>query len=188
MKLVTTPRIDDRHFGYRMRLGEGGLCRRLVADRHVEQHIAGMLRPDLRCAGFTAFGDTHHSRQRRPLDLDRLDGIARLIDGLGHDEGHGIPDMAHFSIGQDRIGRPGKGIVFQVEQARQVAELFHVLGGQDQTDARQAAGTAGIDGEGRVRMRRAQHQRLHRSRWGVIIGVTAPLPRISASSSLRRTL
>src|SRR6185437_10315860 len=64
-------------------------------------------------------------------------------------------------------------ILFEVEQAWQRAKLFHVLAGQDQADTRQATRAADIDGEGPVRMRRAQHQRMHRSRWRMVIGVAA---------------
>ena len=121
-----------------------------------------MLRPDLRRALLHRIDDADHRRQRRPVDLDRLDRIAGLIDRVRDDEGHGIADMAHLVLRQDRIRRPGERIDFQIEQARQVAEILDVLRRQDRADARQAAGAAGIDREFRMRMRRAQHQRVHR--------------------------
>ena len=98
-------RIDDRDFGDRMRFGECRLGRLLVADRHVEQHIAGMVGPDLRRALLHRIGDADHGRQRRPVDLDRLDRIAGLIDGFRDHEGDGIADMAHHAVREDRIGR-----------------------------------------------------------------------------------
>ena len=65
------------------------------------------------------------------------------------------------------------GSIFQIEQARQTAEILDVLGRQDRADARQAAGARGIDGEFRMRMRRAQHQRVHRRLRRVVVGVAA---------------
>ncbi|MGY4311387.1 hypothetical protein ACVWW1_000690 [Bradyrhizobium sp. JR3.5] len=63
-------RIDDGDLGYRMRLGEGGLGRALVADRDVEQQIAGLVRPHLRRALLHRIHQAGHRRQRRPLDVD----------------------------------------------------------------------------------------------------------------------
>ena len=116
-------RIDDRYFGDRMRLGKGGFGRLLVADRHVEQHVAGLVGPDLRRALLDGVDDADHRGQRRPFDLDRLDRVAGLVDGIGDHEGHGVADMAHLVLGEDRIWRAGEGIDFQVEQARQIAEI-----------------------------------------------------------------
>ena len=116
-------RIDDRYFGDRMRLGKGGLGRLLVADRHVEQHVAGLVGPDLRRARLDGVDEADHGRQRRPFDLDRLDRVAGLVDGIGDHEGDGVADMAHLVLGEDRVWRAGERIDFQVEQARQVAEI-----------------------------------------------------------------
>ena len=156
-----------------MRFRERRLGRLLVADRHVEQHIAGMLGPDLRRALLHRIGDTDHGRQRRPVDLDRLDRIAGLIEGFRDDEGDGIADMAHLVLGEDRIGRTGERIDFQIEQARQVAEIPDILRRQDRGYPRQTAGAGGIDGEFRVRMRRAQHQRVQRRLRRVVVGIAA---------------
>ncbi len=155
-------RIDDAHFRDRMRLGEDGLGRLLVADRDVEQHIAGLVGPDLRRPLLDGIGKAHHRRQRRPVHLDRLDGVARVVDGVGDHEGDGIADMTHLVLRQDRIGRAGEGIDLEIEQARQVAELLDVLGGQDQRHARQSAGLGRIDGVSGMRVRRAQHQGMQR--------------------------
>ena len=140
-------RIDDRDLGDRMRLGEGLLGRLLVADRHVEQHVAGMVRPDLRRVLLHGIGDAVDRRQRRPVDLDRLDRVARVIDGVGDDEGDGVADMAHLVLCQDRIGRPGEGIDLEIEQARQTAEIADVGRGQDQRDAGQRRARGRVDGE-----------------------------------------
>ena len=167
------PRIDDRYFGYRMGLGEGRLGRLLVADRHVEQHIARMFGPDLWRALLDRIGKADHGRQRRPVDLDGLDRVAGLIDGVRDHEGNGIADMAHHTVGEDGIGRAGERIDFQIEQAGKAAEILDVFRRQDRADARQALGAGGIDGEFGVGVRRAQHQRMHRGLRRVIVGVAA---------------
>ena len=71
------------------------------------------------------------------MHFNRLDRIARRIDGVGDDKGDGVADMAHFVLGQDRIGRPGEGVVFEVEKARQIAEIADIVGREDQRDAGQ---------------------------------------------------
>ena len=166
-------RIDDRYFGDRMRLGKGGLGCLLVADRHVEQHVAGLVGPDLRRALLDGVDEADHRGQRRPFDVDRLDRVAGLVDGIGDHEGHGVADMAHLVLGEDRVWRAGEGIGFQVEQARQIAEIADLGRGQNQRHARHPAGLGDVDGEFRMRMRRAQHQRVHRRLWRMVVGVAA---------------
>ena len=166
-------RIDDRYFGDRMRLGKGGLSCLLVADRHVEQHIAGFVGPDLRRPLLDGVDEAGHRGQRRPFDVDRLDRVAGLVDGIGDHEGHGVADMAHLVLGEDRVWRAGKGIGFQVEQARQIAEIADLGRGQNQRHARHPAGLGDVDGEFRMRMRRAQHQRVHRRLWRMVVGIAA---------------
>ena len=78
------------------------------------------------------------------------------------DEGYGVTDVANLVLRKNWIGRAGERIDFKVEQARQIAEFPDVVGGQHRADARHAAGLADVEGEFRVRMRRAQHKRVHR--------------------------
>jgi hypothetical protein len=144
-----------------------------VADRLVEQQIAGMFGPDLRRARLDRLRDADRRRQRRPVYLDRLDRIARLIDRVRDHEGYSIADMAHFALREDRIGWAGERIDFEIEQAGQRAEIPDILAGQDQVDPGKAAGAGGVDGEFRMRMRRAQHQRVQRRLRRVVIGVAA---------------
>ena len=68
---------------------------------------------------------------------------------------------------------PVKGFIRQIEQARQATEIGDVGRGEDQADPRQAAGAGRIDLVFRVRMRRAQHQRMQRFGRCVIIGIAA---------------
>ena len=166
-------RIDDRDFGDRMRFGECRLGRLLVADRNVEQHVAGMIGPNLRRALLHGIGEADHRRQRRPFDVDRLDRVAGVVDRVGDDEGDGVADMAHFILRQDRIGRTGERIDFKVEQARQVAETADIGRRQNHADARKPTGLADIDRELRMRMRRTQHQRMHRRLRRDVVGIAA---------------
>ena len=41
------------------------------------------------------------------IDLDRLGRVARLLDGLGDDEGDRVADMPHRAVGQHRMRRRG---------------------------------------------------------------------------------
>ncbi len=166
-------RIDDSYLGDRVRPCERGLGGLAVADRNVEQHVAGMLRPDLGCVPSDRVANAGHRGELRPLHFNGLDGIARDVDGLGDDKGDGVADMAHFVPGKDRIRRPGERVVLEIEQARQVAEIADVVGRKDQRDAGQLASTPRIDGEFCVGMRRAQHQRMQRLRRRDIVGVAA---------------
>ncbi len=166
-------RIDHGNFGNRVRLGERRFRRLLVADRHVEQDIAGMAGPDLRRILPYRIDDADRRRQRRPVDLDRLQRVARMLDGVGDDKGDGVADMTNLAVGEDRIGRAGEGVDLEIEQAGKTAEIPDVLRRQDQGDPRQAAGARGADGEFRMRMRRAQHQRVHRRLRRVIVGIAA---------------
>ena len=111
-------RIDDRDFGDRMGLCKDGIGCRLVADRHVEQNVARVLGPDLRRALLHGVDEADNRRQRRPVDLDRLERVAGLVDGVGHHEGDGIADVADFIPGEDRVRRSGERIDFEIEQAR----------------------------------------------------------------------
>jgi hypothetical protein len=156
-----------------MRFCESRFSRLLVADRHIEQHVAGMIGPDLRRVLFDGVGEADDGRQRRPVDLDRLDGITGLIHGFRDDKGNGVANMAHLAVGEDRIGRAGEGIDFEIEQAGKTAEIPDVLGRQDHPYAGQPPGAVGIDGEFRVRMRRAQHQCVHRGLRGVVVSIAA---------------
>ena len=111
-----------------MGLGECGFGRLAVADRYIEQHVAGLIGPYLRRALLHRIDDSDYGRQRRPVDRDGLDRITRDVNGFGNDKGNGIADMPHLALGEDRIGRPGERIDFEVEQAWQPAEILDVIG------------------------------------------------------------
>ncbi len=166
-------RIDDGDFRHRMRLREGGLGCFFVADRCVEQNVAGVIRPDLRRTLLHRIDETNGGRQRRPLDLDRLDRVPRLLDGVSHNERNRVADMPHDVTRKDWIRRAGKGLIRQIEQAGKTAEILDVVGCENRSDARQPASLRHIDLELRVSVRRSQHKGMHRCRRGVIVCVTA---------------
>ena len=166
-------RIDDRDFRHRMRTGECGVSRILVTDRNVEQKIARVIGPDLRRFLLHGIGDTHHRGERPPLHLDRLERIARVLDGVGHHESNGVADVPHLVAGKDRIWRRGEGLVRKVELAGQAAEVCDVGRGEDQGNARQATGARRIDPVGRMGVRRAQHQRMQRTGRRMVVGIAA---------------
>ena len=124
--------------------------------------------------GFTALTTPVTAGSGDHFDLDRLDRVARMIDGVGDHEGDGVADMAHLALGEDRIRRAGERIDLEIEQARQVAEIGDVFGRQDQRDAGQALrARRRIDGEFGMRMRRTQHQRVQRRLRRDVVGVAA---------------
>src|SRR5262245_11393688 len=81
--------------------------------------------------------------------------------------------MAHLVLRQDWIWRADKRIDLQVKETWQVAKILDVVGCQDQRDAGQRAGLAGVDGEFRMRMRRAEHQRVQRRLRSDVVGIAA---------------
>ena len=128
-------RIDDGDFRHRMRLGEGGFGCVLVADRCVEQNVAGMIRPDLRRIFFHRIDQTNGGWKRGPLDLDRLNGVARLLHSLRDHEGDGIADVTHDVAREDRIRRAGKGLVRQIKQTGKTAKVLNIVCGENRADA-----------------------------------------------------
>lgn len=81
--------------------------------------------------------------------------------------------MAHLVLGEDRVRRAGERIGLEIEQAGQIAEIANIVGGQDQRNAGQRAGTAGIDGVFGMRMWRTQHQAAQSGLRRVIVGIAA---------------
>ncbi len=129
-------RIDDGDLRHRMGLRESGFRCLLVAQRRVEQHVAGVVRPNLRRTLLHCIDETNGGRQGRPLDLDRLDRVPSLLDGLRHDERNRVANVPHDIARKDRIRRAGKGFVRQIEQAGKTAEILDVVGGENRGYAR----------------------------------------------------
>ena len=86
-------------------LGEGLLDRRLVLlhEAPVVAEVRGEVVMDLGRAILQRRLHVHHGRKLGDLDLQRLGGVARLGQRLGHHDRHGVADVAHLAVGQHRM-------------------------------------------------------------------------------------
>ena len=166
---------DPRGAGER-RLGRGEIAAIVVP---VEHDVARDMVEQLRRAGLHCRTRVDHGRQCIVFDLDRLGGVAGLIELLGHDQRHRLSHVAHFA---DRQHRPRRVVarravaVLQRRDAGHVAETFgrDILAGEEEQHARHAAGPRGVHPRNaRVRRRRAQHVGMHHSRQDDVVGIAA---------------
>ncbi len=158
------PLIDQRDFHLVCRLGEGAARGFLIADGGLESEIARPIRPDLRGAGFERRHGADHVRQRLPVDGDGLGGVFGLGERVGNDEGNGVADVADDIARQNRIRRHDDRHVGDHARRRQRSKIGHVLGCQQQPHAgHRPYFTEVADAESRVRVRRAQHDRVQTS-------------------------
>ncbi len=133
-----------------------------VAPLPVEAGVVRRLVPDLRGAVLDRVRDGDHGGKLLVVDLDQLGGVARLVTGLGDDDGDRVADMAHAPQGQRRVRRLDHGrAVPRLDQpaAGQAADLVggHVGAGEDAGDPRGLPRRRGVDAaDARVRVRRAQ--------------------------------
>jgi len=111
--------------------------------------------------------------KRRPFDLDRLNGVACLLHSVRDHESDGIADVTHHVAREDRIRRPRKRLVRQVEQTGKTAEILDVVGGENRPNAGEPSGTRHIDLEFCMGVRRPQYQGMHRRRRRIIVRITA---------------
>ena len=107
--------------------GEGRIDLGGVAIVIVERDVVRDVIVELRRAGLGRVGGIGHGRQRLDVELDGFGGIARLRHRLGHDEGHGIADIAHL------VGRQRHAVGLQQRRAvaalqRQTADEGPVVG------------------------------------------------------------
>jgi hypothetical protein len=126
------------HKGYSARAGEGGIRPVLVALLRHEGDVACPVGPNLRRARRDGLAQTGDGRQRAVVDSDRLGGVARPVNRLRHDEGHGLADMAHRAIGQHRVGRGlNRRVVDGLDQALagEIAQMPDLGMGQHQLHA-----------------------------------------------------
>ena len=130
--------------------GEGGLDLGGVAIVIIQRHVVGDVIVELRRAGFCRFGGIGDGRQWIDVDHHGFAGIARLRQGLGDHEGHGIADIAHLVAHQ----RGAVGLLQRRAVAifqRQAAGEGAVTGGReigsgpDPEHARHRLGGRGVD-------------------------------------------
>ena len=148
-----------------------------IAALDMEGEIARRLIPQLRPVGRQGGEAVDHRGERPVVDDDPLRGFARDRRIVGHDEGHGIADMAHPAVGQ---GRP----------RRHDQRLHHRQAGHGANAGRRqigvsigAADTGQRQGrrdvyllDDRVGMRRAQDMAVQAVRRGDVVDI-APLSR-----------
>ncbi len=174
--------VDDFDRGDARSAGKGGFGRREIAAVvvPVEHDVPGDVVEQLRRAGLDRRARVDHGRQRLIFDLDRLGGVAGLMQLLGHHERHRLSRMANLA---DREHRPrrvvarGAVTVRQRRDAGHVAKTVgrHILAGEQEQHARHAAGPCCVQAcDPRVRRRRAKHMGMHHARQNDIVGIAAP--------------
>ena len=141
--------------------GEGGVGRRPVADLPVVAGVAGHVVVHLHRALPVGAFDVDLRRQHLVVDDHGLGAVARLLLGLGDDDGDRVTDMANPLLGQRRMGRHlhvRAVLGGDVPAADEVADLVagEVGAGQHGDDAGGGEGGGGVDrADGGVGMRRA---------------------------------
>ncbi len=147
-------------------------CRR-VAEEGVDENVALDLVPDRGRARRHRLLGVEDRGQHLVGDLDRLGGIERGVDALGHDHGDRFSDMAHLVGGEKKmrpdeqrsLARGGELHVVTRLGQRVVGDRAEpvrggVGAGEDAEHARHGFGARGIDrDDARVRVGRADHRR-----------------------------
>ena len=129
-------------------LGEGGGHLLGIAVVIIERDVARALVMEERRAGARGLLRPDHRGQRIDIELDRLGGVLRLQQRLGHDEGDRIADEAHLVGGQRRPRRlVHRGAVAVVERhdAFERAVAGEVGAGIDAEHARHLARGRDVD-------------------------------------------
>ena len=104
------------------RIGRGG-----VALAPAAHQVARDVIVDQRRIRRQRLRGSHHGRQRLVVDLERLRGIARLVERFSHDHGHDVADMAHPAgrhRQMQRLAMAVAGGVLDFADRRQVADLI----------------------------------------------------------------
>ena len=137
---------------------ECGLRLRLIAEGHLERQVARPVRPDLRRPLFKGRLRADNMRQGFPFDVERLGGVARLVERFRHDESHCVADVPHFVRRQHRVWRDDHFLARHAGRARQMAEVGEIPSGQDKMHAGNGPRLVRVlDLEARMGMRRAHH-------------------------------
>ena len=137
-----------------------------VADPHPDRRDVVRVRPgkEARRVGRERDGDGRARRERRVVDVDQLERVRGEVAVVGHDERHGLADVAD-DVARDRglqvAGRAlGRGHPVGDDGARR-----HVRGGEDGAHPRQPERARGVHAaDARVRVGRSEHRRLEHAR------------------------
>ena len=142
--------VDEVELDDARGLGEGGIDRGEVAEAPVVTEIARHIGKDLRCPRLQRLAGVDDRRLLDILDLDLVGRLARLIEGLGDDDGDRVADVAHVVGRERRVRRLGhRRAVFRMNlpTAGQPADAIrrHVLAGEDSGDAGGLRRGGGVD-------------------------------------------
>ncbi len=151
-------------FGHHIRLGEGTVSARLVADLPVVDDVVALVLfvvTDQRRTLGHGLAGVDDRRQRFVLDDDRLTRVLGDIRVVGDHACHFLALEAHLVRGEHRLG-----VVGQRRHPGQVARGHH-LSGEHQPHTGNLPGLAGIDGldpgmgQGASKDLHVQHSRQH---------------------------
>ena len=145
----------------------------VAAGHHpVEGLVVRHISVQLRRTGSESQLRIGHRRQRFVLDLDEIERVVRLIDGLGHDDRDDVADVA------DRFGADGfvhRDLQVRVRQqpgARDRFERRDIPARVDSQHAGGLPGPVGIDpADARVCVRAAEHGGVHHAREREVVGI-----------------
>jgi hypothetical protein len=167
--------VDDSQSDDAVRRGKRPFGLVAIAHVAVEGDVALDPGPDLRRPDSFRALDPDSGAERRPVDLDRLRRVPCPGRRIGDDESDGVSDVPHRVPAEHRIRRQRHRravAVLDRSEAGHVAEMLHVLVGQDEEDARHGADRREVaDAEGRVRVRAADEDRVRGSIRLVVVGV-----------------
>ena len=150
---IDDPLVGQVVLDHQRGVGEAALDRLGIAVVRPQADIARRALPQLRCGSVERVRHRHHGRQHLVVDLDRLGGVARLIERLRHDQRHRLAHIAHALAREHRlgllehemIGAAAEGGLLRLDRVGRIGEMGDALvavgrvvgGGQD----RQHAGT-----------------------------------------------
>jgi hypothetical protein len=158
---------------------EGGIDRRLVAQRPLVALVVGRLVVDRDAAGLLRrVGHADQCGQHLVLDHHGLGGVLRLLDRLGHHHRDMVADIAHLVDREDRVHRllhrRAVGVVDQPAAGQPAHLALDVLAAEDADHARHRERVGDVDrDDARMRVRGADEHRVRLVRQRDVVGVVA---------------
>ena len=169
------PVVDDVELRDVRGLGEGGVHRRLVAQRPRVALVAGCPVVDLRRTGLQRVDAIDHCGKLVVIDDDELGGILRLVRRLGDDEGDRIAHVADLALREHRVRRLVHRLAVGARDepaAGQSVDAGEIVGSEDGHDPGGRLRLARVDlADLRVRVRRAQEIRVDMVWRADVVGV-----------------
>lgn len=125
-----------------------------ITERNLKGDVAAKLGPDHRLLFYDGCRCPNHVRQRIPIDLNRLDRIAGMLNRIRHYKSDGIADVTHMFDGEDWVRRHHYPHARQFRLARQVTEARNVGPAEHQRNSGRGARPAHVaHAKSRMRMR-----------------------------------